>query len=124
MGDSCTTDAKNGQTTPFKWCPMKLTNGKFISGGQEGTTWKKCTEGDTTKTPTNPEATTKSPTNPAPRCNATQFTCDGGSQCISLGWKCDGKKDCRDNSDENNCPGGSSTVVDGGATCSSWNIKL
>ncbi|XP_072042336.1 CD320 antigen-like [Amphiura filiformis] len=39
-------------------------------------------------------------------CNADyQFTCSSG-KCIRLGYKCDGEKDCEDNSDENDeaCP--------------------
>lgn len=36
------------------------------------------------------------------RCPEYLFTCDYGA-CIDLEKKCDGKKDCRDNSDETNC---------------------
>lgn len=36
------------------------------------------------------------------RCPGFLFTCDYGA-CIDADKKCDGKKDCRDNSDEANC---------------------
>jgi hypothetical protein len=38
----------------------------------------------------------------APRCGANQFKCTNGRPpCIFDGWKCDGKQDCTDGSDEN-----------------------
>ena len=33
-------------------------------------------------------------------CNDGEFTCDNG-YCISMEYKCDGKLDCTDGSDEN-----------------------
>merc|ERR1719402_42575 len=33
-------------------------------------------------------------------CHANQFQCTSQGQCINLSWKCDGRKDCRDGSDE------------------------
>ena len=37
-------------------------------------------------------------------CKASEFTCSNG-KCIRQSWKCDGTDDCKDNSDENDCPG-------------------
>ncbi|XP_021107711.1 low-density lipoprotein receptor-related protein 8 isoform X13 [Heterocephalus glaber] len=44
-------------------------------------------------------------TTPAPAaCTpSTQFTCRSG-ECIHLGWRCDGDRDCKDKSDEADCP--------------------
>ncbi|XP_057682782.1 low-density lipoprotein receptor-related protein 2 [Corythoichthys intestinalis] len=36
-------------------------------------------------------------------CGNEQFECLSG-QCIDISWKCDGTKDCTDDSDELNCP--------------------
>uniref|UniRef100_A0A3P8PZF7 Low density lipoprotein receptor-related protein 2b n=1 Tax=Astatotilapia calliptera TaxID=8154 RepID=A0A3P8PZF7_ASTCA len=36
-------------------------------------------------------------------CGSDQFQCNNG-QCIDIGWRCDGTKDCTDDSDELNCP--------------------
>ncbi|CAL9699132.1 unnamed protein product [Knipowitschia caucasica] len=36
-------------------------------------------------------------------CNSGQFQCNNG-QCINSEWRCDGTKDCTDDSDELNCP--------------------
>uniref|UniRef100_A0A3B4FXS2 Low-density lipoprotein receptor-related protein 2 n=1 Tax=Pundamilia nyererei TaxID=303518 RepID=A0A3B4FXS2_9CICH len=36
-------------------------------------------------------------------CGSDQFQCNNG-QCINIGWRCDGTKDCTDDSDELNCP--------------------
>ncbi|XP_021107712.1 low-density lipoprotein receptor-related protein 8 isoform X14 [Heterocephalus glaber] len=43
-------------------------------------------------------------TTPAPAaCTpSTQFTCRSG-ECIHLGWRCDGDRDCKDKSDEADC---------------------
>uniref|UniRef100_A0A7N8XVY7 Low-density lipoprotein receptor-related protein 2 n=1 Tax=Mastacembelus armatus TaxID=205130 RepID=A0A7N8XVY7_9TELE len=37
------------------------------------------------------------------RCGSGEFQCTNG-QCINVAWRCDGTKDCTDNSDELNCP--------------------
>lgn len=43
---------------------------------------------------------------PALGCGPTQFTCrgvgdaGGGAECIPLSWRCDGRADCTDGSDE------------------------
>ncbi|KAJ8378481.1 hypothetical protein AAFF_G00239450 [Aldrovandia affinis] len=38
-----------------------------------------------------------------PRCDAGEFQC-GSGECLRLHWKCDGDSDCKDKSDEANCP--------------------
>lgn len=35
-------------------------------------------------------------------CDSGEFQCTNG-QCINLDWRCDGTKDCTDDSDELNC---------------------
>ena len=35
-------------------------------------------------------------------CGAKQYVCENG-RCIDLNARCDGKNDCSDNSDEQNC---------------------
>ncbi|XP_059387967.1 low-density lipoprotein receptor-related protein 2 [Carassius carassius] len=37
------------------------------------------------------------------QCTSGQFQCSNG-QCINQDWRCDGTKDCTDDSDEQNCP--------------------
>lgn len=39
---------------------------------------------------------------PAACVPTTQFTCRSG-ECIHLGWRCDGDRDCKDKSDEADC---------------------
>ncbi|XP_013377133.1 PREDICTED: low-density lipoprotein receptor-related protein 8 isoform X6 [Chinchilla lanigera] len=46
------------------------------------------------------QGTTSAPAACAP---STQFTCRSG-ECIHLGWRCDGDRDCKDKSDEADCP--------------------
>ena len=41
-------------------------------------------------------------------CRVTEWRCDNG-QCISVGDRCDGRRDCSDNSDELGCK--SNTVL-------------
>ncbi|XP_047465711.1 low-density lipoprotein receptor-related protein 2 [Mugil cephalus] len=36
-------------------------------------------------------------------CDSNEFQCTNG-QCIDIDWRCDGTKDCTDDSDELNCP--------------------
>ena len=45
---------------------------------------------------------------PRPSCSATDFTCDN-KQCVGESDKCNGRDDCGDNSDEQNC--GSYTII-------------
>ncbi|XP_013377134.1 PREDICTED: low-density lipoprotein receptor-related protein 8 isoform X7 [Chinchilla lanigera] len=45
------------------------------------------------------QGTTSAPAACAP---STQFTCRSG-ECIHLGWRCDGDRDCKDKSDEADC---------------------
>ncbi|XP_064194517.1 low-density lipoprotein receptor-related protein 8-like isoform X1 [Anguilla rostrata] len=40
---------------------------------------------------------------PRPRCDPGEFQC-GSGECLRLHWKCDGDADCKDKSDEANCP--------------------
>lgn len=46
------------------------------------------------------------PTTEAPRaeCNRFEWQCSRSSECISLRSRCDGQIDCRDRSDELDCP--------------------
>ncbi|XP_047128245.1 MAM and LDL-receptor class A domain-containing protein 1 isoform X1 [Hydra vulgaris] len=41
-------------------------------------------------------------------CTADKFRCNESGQCVSNTSRCDGKKDCRDNSDEKGCGDGDS----------------
>ncbi len=36
-------------------------------------------------------------------CDPSRFQCASGA-CVSAHWVCDGDNDCKDNSDEVNCP--------------------
>lgn len=36
--------------------------------------------------------------------NRTEFTCGVDKSCIPRGWRCDGNKDCVDETDEKDCP--------------------
>lgn len=36
-------------------------------------------------------------------CTELQFKCRTTGKCINIAWKCDGDKDCRDGSDEEDC---------------------
>ncbi|KAG7513675.1 low-density lipoprotein receptor-related protein 8-like isoform X1 [Solea senegalensis] len=38
-----------------------------------------------------------------PRCPQGEFQC-GSGECVHMNWKCDGDADCKDKSDEANCP--------------------
>ncbi|KAI2517196.1 LDL receptor related protein 8 [Homo sapiens] len=40
---------------------------------------------------------------PAACATASQFACRSG-ECVHLGWRCDGDRDCKDKSDEADCP--------------------
>nr|XP_044626766.1 low-density lipoprotein receptor-related protein 8 isoform X15 [Equus asinus] len=40
---------------------------------------------------------------PPPCAAAAQFACRSG-ECVHLGWRCDGDRDCKDKSDEADCP--------------------
>uniref|UniRef100_A0A665WHY5 Low density lipoprotein receptor-related protein 2b n=1 Tax=Echeneis naucrates TaxID=173247 RepID=A0A665WHY5_ECHNA len=42
-------------------------------------------------------------------CSSDEFQCTSG-QCIDSAWRCDGTKDCTDDSDELNCPPASCTA--------------
>nr|XP_018670591.1 sortilin-related receptor-like isoform X1 [Ciona intestinalis] len=45
-------------------------------------------------------------------CDADQFECLSDGVCIQLSSKCDGRSDCSDNSDENNCQAAAPTTTD------------
>ena len=47
----------------------------------------------------------------APLCKSNEFECNNGVECIKLWYKCDGNKDCSDNSDELNCDNTSSNNI-------------
>ncbi|XP_051044347.1 low-density lipoprotein receptor-related protein 8 isoform X6 [Phodopus roborovskii] len=56
---------------------------------------------------------------PAACVPTTQFTCRSG-ECIHLGWRCDGDRDCKDKSDEADCSPGPCNENDfqcGDGTC-------
>ncbi|ERE82995.1 low-density lipoprotein receptor-related protein 8 [Cricetulus griseus] len=56
---------------------------------------------------------------PAACVPTTQFTCRSG-ECIHLGWRCDGDRDCKDKSDEADCSPGPCSENDfqcGDGTC-------
>lgn len=36
-------------------------------------------------------------------CGELEFKCKTTGKCINIAWKCDGDKDCRDGSDEEDC---------------------
>lgn len=38
------------------------------------------------------------------KCKPCEFLCQGSGVCIDAERKCDGKSDCDNNEDENNCP--------------------
>lgn len=37
------------------------------------------------------------------QCGMFQWSCASKDQCIPIFWKCDGEKDCKDQSDEAGC---------------------
>ena len=49
--------------------------------------------------------------NSSTQCNEWTFKCDNG-QCIPYWWKCDGSKDCSDQSDERECENNSDEDAD------------
>lgn len=48
-----------------------------------------------------------------PQCPASRFQCND-NVCIPASWRCDGSKDCPDNSDEHNCTRESAPIIGGG----------
>ncbi|KAG1652486.1 Low-density lipoprotein receptor-related protein 6 [Nymphon striatum] len=41
---------------------------------------------------------------PPPTCELDSFTCSRNGNCIPKSWRCDGNPECKDGSDELNCP--------------------
>ena len=37
-------------------------------------------------------------------CETNKFSCDENAKCLPLTWVCDSINDCKDNTDEHNCP--------------------
>ena len=40
---------------------------------------------------------------PGSACDADEFLCEAGDQCVPVAYHCDGEVDCRDESDERGC---------------------
>ncbi|OON22848.1 Low-density lipoprotein receptor domain class A [Opisthorchis viverrini] len=51
------------------------------------------------------------PQKPTVTCRQGEFQCDDTKQCVASVYVCDGFEDCKDGSDETNCPSGSSADV-------------
>lgn len=52
-----------------------------------------------------------------------KYLCDAGSKCISKDLVCNGNKDCRDNSDEIDCPTSSKIITLTGFTAEQVFLK-
>lgn len=58
----------------------------------------------------------------AASCGSAMFTC-GGGECVPLAWRCDGRADCADGSDETeHCRHANRTCGEDAWPCGAWGV--